>query len=83
MTQKPEFVDNAIVTLEKFCTCERSGWRSCVAKRIIDLQGMLRAGQLGLSFACGGRRALQRFSVGSILIMYAIRHRDCVKENAI
>ncbi len=34
MSQKPKFVKNALLDLEKFSMCERSGWRPRSEKRI-------------------------------------------------
>ena len=53
MSQKPQFVKNMLVPVEKFSLGERSGWRPRAAKRIKALQDIFLAGQFGLSCACG------------------------------
>jgi len=40
------------VSLERFSTCEQSGWRPRAEKRIQGLKDIFRAGQFGLSCAC-------------------------------
>ena len=53
MSQKPRFVQNAIVPLEKLSLGERSGWRNRSTKRVGELRTTFADGQFGQSVACG------------------------------
>ena len=53
MAEKPTFVRNAILQLDKLSLDERSGWRKRSEKRIEELVSIFRAGQFGQSAACG------------------------------
>jgi len=53
MSLKPTFVKNALLPLEQISLEERSGWRPRSDKRIEQLAELFRAGQFGVSCACG------------------------------
>ena len=53
MSQKPRFVQNALLPLEKMSLGERSGWRNRSAKRVAELRTIFADGQFGQSVACG------------------------------
>ena len=53
MSQKPRFVKNALLPLEKISLSERSGWRNRSTKRAAELRTIFADGQFGLSAACG------------------------------
>ena len=53
MTQKPRFVKNALIPLEKLSLSERSGWRNRSTKRVAELRNIFADGQFGQSVACG------------------------------
>ena len=53
MSQKPRFVQNALLPLERLSLGERSGWRNRSAKRVGELRTTFADGQFGQSVACG------------------------------
>ena len=53
MSQKPRFVQNALLPLEKLSLGERSGWRNRSTKRVGELRTTFADGQFGQSVACG------------------------------
>ena len=53
MSQKPRFVQNALLPLEMLSLGERSGWRNRSTKRVGELRTTFADGQFGQSVACG------------------------------
>ena len=53
MSQKPRFMQNAFIPLEKLSLGERSGWRNRSTKRVGELRTTFADGQFGQSVACG------------------------------